>query len=63
MLTPSSETNSHFARKALSATPGLAPGGLGTRQTLLESRDAPGTFLPIGGLSARDSYAELGAGF
>ena len=31
-LTPSSDPNSHFARKALSATPGLAPGGLGTRQ-------------------------------
>ena len=33
-LTPLSDPNSHFARKALSATPGLAPRGLGTRQEL-----------------------------
>ena len=32
-LTPSSDPNSHFTRKALSSTPGLAPGGLGTRQS------------------------------
>ena len=31
-LTPLSDTNSHFARKALSATPGLAPGGSGARR-------------------------------
>ena len=31
-LTPSSDPNRHFARKVLSATLGLAPGGLGTRQ-------------------------------
>ena len=31
-LTPSSYPNGHFAGKALSATSGLAPGGLGTRQ-------------------------------
>ena len=31
-LTPSSDPNSHFPRKALSAAPGLAPGELGTRQ-------------------------------
>ena len=30
--TPSSDPNSNFARKALSATSGLAPGGLSTRQ-------------------------------
>ena len=30
--TPSSDPNSRFARKALSATEGLAPGGLSTRQ-------------------------------
>ena len=33
-LTPSSHPTSRFARKALSTTPGLAPGGLGTRQVL-----------------------------
>ena len=32
LLTPSSDLNSQSARKALSATRGLAPGGLGTCQ-------------------------------
>ena len=36
-LTPLSDPNSHFARKALSATPGLAPGGLGTRRLFGET--------------------------
>ena len=35
-LTPSSDPNHHLARKALSATPGLAPGGLDTRQISAE---------------------------
>ena len=44
-LTPLSDPNSHFARKALSATPGLAPGGLGTRQILGHTPSTAGTIL------------------